>query len=221
MGHSAVTTTDIASWVREKAHVGRVVQATDRLRRDLGIDGARAAELMTAFAAAYVEDMGGYNHRRFFSSYDWGWWGSDVFVLPEFTWLFRTINPSFRRAWDAAHTYEISIAHLTEVAQRRTWFDPPPVAHPPPIQVSSPLWQKRFEALGQILLLPFRIFWLAVMAAIFAAIGYSIWVGANALIQRDWSGALDALVGFALFATWALVILRKTAARIQARLGVD
>ena len=206
----------ISQLLREVADA-RLSGPGDKLRRDLGIDGRRAHRFMQAFADRFSVDMATYDHRRFFTAYDLDF----GIATPDFTWLFLSINPGFRRAWNAAQTYEISVQHLAAVADRQSWFDPAPEPHSPPVEVSSPYWQRVFLDAWTMLVLPYRLFSLMLMAVIGWGVIYSLFAMARAAISQEWMGVLGAVLSGGVLAFWGAVILGKTARRIQARLGGD
>lgn len=209
---------DISALVhRELGFRDRTLTPDLRLRRDLGIDGKRGERFLEAFGSCFSVDLGGFRPRRFFSVYEMDlgpYW-------PEFTWVFRWFNRRFRHAWDNALAYEISLAHLTEVAQQRRWFDPPPQPHLDRPRLSSPKADRAVAWLGSILLLPYRVLTIGIIAAIIFGSISSMIEALGALASMDWQRLLYATLAFAFFALFGVAIAYKTAQAIQTRLGDD
>lgn len=206
----------ISGFLQEVARVGSHSFETT-LRRDLKIDGRRAHKVMEAFAAKFEVDMASYDHRRFFTAYDLDF----GFLTPDYTWVFLTLNPHFRRAWHAAQAYEVSVGHLAAVADKKVWFDPAPEAHPPAIEVSSPFWQRLFSNAWTLLRWPYRLFSIVLIAAVCGGVLYSVVAALGAALQQQWMGVFAAIFAGGSLALFGAVLLAKTAKRIQARLGAD
>jgi hypothetical protein len=195
--------------------IWRSISENDTLRGTLHVNGGRGHSILKAFGKKFGVEMSGYSRRRYFTSYP------EVVTSgpfpPEFTWLLRFVNPSFRDAWDRAVYYEISVEHLANVVEAGKWFDPEPIPFPDRPRLSSPRFDQFAIITLNVLLIPYRLLSLAFGAFLLWMLGVALWMMPELITRYGWPAIFG--LAFPLFLPAGTAM--KTAAIIQERLGGD
>lgn len=192
---SAIAAMAKARSMRHVEHLG----ADTRLVADLGLKGDAAHAFLNQFAETYGVHMGMLRFRRFFEDE-----GFDPLAPALIFWL-RRIDPGFAARMRAAEDgeREITIAHLAQVAARKSWFDPDVSARPRPREPEGLPGQ-----IGVGLLTVPPLVLAAVMPAMLVLmVVLAIWSGNWSLIGRNlwlvvFMGALAGLQGWIAAQSW-------------------
>lgn len=191
---------EIAAMAKARAARGvEHVGAETRLVADLGLKGDAAHAFLNQFAETYGVHMGMLRFRRFFEDE-----GFDPLAPALIFWL-RRIDPQFAARMRAAEDgeREITIAHLAQVAARKSWFDPDESARARPRDPKTLPGQ-----IGMGLLTVPPLVLAAVMPAMLVLmVVLAIWSGNWSLIGRNlwlvvFMGALAGLQGWIATNSW-------------------
>ncbi|HRO04831.1 MAG TPA: DUF1493 family protein, partial [Terricaulis sp.] len=164
---------------------------------DLGLDGDPAGAFMQAFKERFAVDMESFIWLRYFGDEGWD-------MLKPLIVALARLDAGFDQRWRAAlaEEREITLSHLVDVAQAKSWIHPGP-AHAPLRKPS------RLAAL----LVSAAAIGVAVFAVLYAVAVYGLAIGA--LGEVSWVTAA-ALIAAAAFPT---LLIRSAWSNIQRKLA--